>query len=232
MNPRIDHVVIAADSLEQGAAWCAATFGVRPAGGGKHPLMGTHNQVMDISSENFPGCYLEVIAIDPDAPPPGRVRWFGLDRPELREAIRDSPRLVHAVARTHKIETLCQDLAKLALHPGQLLTAQRDTPYGVLKWRITVRDDGHLECAGALPSLIEWQGEHPCAHLPPTPLSLRHLVLRGIPLQAADMLRLPSVDNDPTDGTIPPDAVRQSPLTATLASPRGPVVLDGWHIRG
>ena len=56
---------------------------------------GTHNRVMAISSEGIPDCYLEVIAIDPEAPEPGRPRWFGLDNPELREAVRESPRLVH-----------------------------------------------------------------------------------------------------------------------------------------
>jgi hypothetical protein len=45
VNPRIDHVVIAADSLEQGAAWCAATFGVRPAGGGSIRLKPSHFQL-------------------------------------------------------------------------------------------------------------------------------------------------------------------------------------------
>ena len=223
MNARIDHLVIAADSLEQGAAWCAATFGVQPAGGGKHALMGTHNRVVAISSNSFPDCYLEVIAIDPDAPAPGRPRWFGLDHPGLRDALRDSPRLVHAVARTTKIEMLCQELANCALDPGELLTAQRDTPYGLLKWRITVRNDGRMESAGALPSLIEWQGEHPCAHLPRTDLSLRQLVLRGIPRQAFDVLQLPAVDTSPID------ALRRAPLSATLESPRGRVVLDAWH---
>jgi hypothetical protein len=71
VNASIDHLVIAADSLEQGADW-RATFGVQPSGGGKHPLMGTHNRVIAISSESFPDCYLEVIAIDPNAPAPGR----------------------------------------------------------------------------------------------------------------------------------------------------------------
>jgi Glyoxalase-like domain len=68
VNAVIDHLVIAADSLEQGSAWCAATFGgVQFSGGGRHPLMGTHNGVIAISSESFPDCYLEVIAIDPEA---------------------------------------------------------------------------------------------------------------------------------------------------------------------
>jgi hypothetical protein len=34
-------VVIAADSLEQGAAWCAGTFGVQPSGGGHSQLLVT-----------------------------------------------------------------------------------------------------------------------------------------------------------------------------------------------
>jgi len=56
VNASIDHLVIAADSLEQGADWRAATFGVQPAGGGNHPLMGTHNRVIAISSERIPDC--------------------------------------------------------------------------------------------------------------------------------------------------------------------------------
>ena len=226
MDAVIDHLVIAADSLEQGAAWCAATFGVRPSGGGKHPLMGTRNRVIAISSESFPDCYLEVIAIDAEAPPPERPRWFGLDHPEVREAVRASPRLVHAVARTRKIETLRRNLANFALNPGELLTAQRETPHGLLKWRITVRDDGCTEYAGALPSLIEWEGEHPCAHMPHTDVALQDLVLRGLPTQAVSLLDIPAVHTSPID------AVQNAPLTATLESPRGRVVLEAWHLGG
>ncbi|WLQ05968.1 VOC family protein [Arthrobacter oryzae] len=81
-------------SLEQGAAWWAAMLGVEPTVAAS-TRWGTHNRVMAISSEGIPDCYLEVIAIDPEAPEPGRPRWFGLDNPELREAVRESPRLVH-----------------------------------------------------------------------------------------------------------------------------------------
>jgi hypothetical protein len=34
VHASIDHKVIAADSLEHGAYWRAATFGVQPSGGG------------------------------------------------------------------------------------------------------------------------------------------------------------------------------------------------------
>jgi hypothetical protein len=47
VNASIDHLVIAADSLEQGEDWRAATFGVQPSGGGKHPLMGRYSQPSD-----------------------------------------------------------------------------------------------------------------------------------------------------------------------------------------
>jgi hypothetical protein len=78
VNASIDHLVIAADSLEQGADRRAATFGVQPSGGGKHPRMGTHNRVIAISSESFPDCYLEVVAI---------VRRAGAGEASLRPLI-------------------------------------------------------------------------------------------------------------------------------------------------
>jgi hypothetical protein len=107
-----------------------------------------------------------------------------------------------------------------------LVAAQRDTPDGLLKWRITIRDDGRTDCSGALPSLIEWEGQHPCAHMPLTDVALQGLVLRGVPTQAVDVLKLPAVQTSPID------AAQNAPLTATLESPRGRVVLDAWHVGG
>ena len=84
MSNRLDHLVVAAASLEQGAAWCEATLGVVPGPGGVHATMGTHNRLLRIATEAFPDAYLEIIAIDPAAPAPGRPRWFGLDDPVLQ----------------------------------------------------------------------------------------------------------------------------------------------------
>jgi hypothetical protein len=223
VNARVDHLVIACDSLEQGIAWCVTTLGVQPSGGGKHPLMGTHNRVLSIGGERFPDCYLELIAIDPEAEAIGRPRWFGLDDPALQAAARERPRLIHAVARTRMIDMVRWGLINCGLNPGEPLAAQRDSPQGLLKWRITVRDDGRTECAGALPTLIEWQGPHPCEHLPRSPVALHELVLRGVPPQAHDVLKLPSVQAAPLD------AGARAPLSATLDSPRGRVVLESWR---
>jgi hypothetical protein len=95
---RVDHLVIAAETLPQGIAWCENTLFVAPVMGGEHPLMGTHNALLRIGSPAFPRAYLEIIAINPAVPDPKRKRWFDLDDPALRNAIRQQPRLVHFVA--------------------------------------------------------------------------------------------------------------------------------------
>ena len=87
-----DHLVVAAVSLDAGAAWCEATFGVAPVPGGRHAFMGTHNRLLAIGSAAYPGTYLEIIAIDPEAPATRRARWFGLDDPVVRDAIAAGPR--------------------------------------------------------------------------------------------------------------------------------------------
>ena len=66
----VDHLVVAAPSLEAGVAWCEATLGVTPGPGGRHPQFGTHNRLLKIASEAYPQAYLEIIAIDPQAAPP------------------------------------------------------------------------------------------------------------------------------------------------------------------
>ena len=46
MSVALDHLVVAAATLEQGVAWCEATLGVTPGPGGTHPTMGTHNRLL------------------------------------------------------------------------------------------------------------------------------------------------------------------------------------------
>ena len=63
----LDHLVVAAATLDEGADWCLRTLGVAPGAGGKHPLMGTHNRLLKIASPAWPLVYLEIIAVDPEA---------------------------------------------------------------------------------------------------------------------------------------------------------------------
>ena len=218
MNAEVDHLVIAAASLDEGAAWCEATFGVAPGPAGRHALMGTHNRLLALHGAAFPRSYLEIIAIDPAAPAPGRARWFGLDRADLQAELRHGPRLAQLVARTTHVEMLRWGLVNLGLNPGAPLAAERDTPQGKLAWRILVRDDGQSECGGRLPTLIEWSGRHPADALPASPLQLTHIAVGGLPPRVAALLRLRGVETDTGDG-----------LSATIDSLLGPVTLQGWR---
>jgi len=206
VRTEIDHLVVAAADLAAGVRWCEATLGVTPAGGGQHPLMGTHNRLVNLSSPAFPRCYLEIIAIDPAAAAPGRARWFGLDTLDLSAG----PRLIHAVLRTDELDGLRSGLQRLGFDPGRPLAAHRDTPAGRLQWQILVRDDGALPGDGRLPTLIQWQGPHPAQHLPDQGLTLQSLVLPCWPDAVRALLA-------------PPGEVASSgpALAATLHGPHG-----------
>ena len=214
----VDHLVVAADSLEQGVGWCEATLGVTPGPGGRHALMGTHNRLLKIASAAYPNAYLEIIAIDPEAPVPGRARWFGLDQPALQARLRHAgPCLVHFVARSPMLDMHRWGLITVGQKPGDPVSASRPTPSGLLSWQILVREDGGTDCNGALPTLLQWQGEHPAATMPDAGVTLTGLALCGVPARARDVLRLRGVSVSAGLGTA---------ITASLATPRGAVVLS------
>jgi Glyoxalase-like domain len=202
----VDHLVVAARTLDEGVRWCEATLGIAPGPGGQHPLMGTHNRLFSLSGERFANVFFEIIAIDPAAPPPGRARWFGLDEIDLTHG----PRLIHWVARCEAIDDELASLRSAGLDTGQAITATR----GSLRWRIAVRDDGRLLAKGACPTLIDWGGiPHPVAAMPASGVVLESLGLRGLP---AAIALPPHVDRLP--GARPA-------LEARFATPRGAITL-------
>ena len=227
----VDHLVLAAATLAQGVAWCETTLGITPGPGGKHPLMGTHNRLFKIESTAFPRAYFEIIAVDPDAPPPGRARWFGLDDPALQARIAAQPQLVHVVARSGDLQAHRAALVAAGLEPGQPISAGRDTPQGRLQWQIMVRDDGALACGGALPTLIQWLGLHPAEQMPDSGVSLQTLTLHGVSAPARDALGLQGVAVLPAAGPAlsalmltPRGALMLTPPGAVVLTPRGAVV--------
>jgi hypothetical protein len=176
MNARVDHLVVAADSLEQGASWCEATLGVAPAPGGEHPLMGTHNRVLRIATVNYPRAYLEIIAVQPGRRPERGRRWFDLDDETLRDTLRrDGPRLIHFVAAVDDVQQASAAWRARGIERGEVLHASRMSARGLLEWQITVRPDGQRLEAGTLPTLIEWGALHPAPALPESGVSLQAL---------------------------------------------------------
>ena len=205
MSTEVDHLVVAADSLEQGAAWCDRVLGVKPAVGGRHALMGTHNLLLQMSSPTFARAYLEIIAIDPEAPPPGRPRWFGLDDREPGE-----PRLVQVVARTSTIESHRASFLQSGIDPGETIPLSR----GDLHWQMLLRADGQMPCG--LPMLIQWAEHHPADRLPASGCHLTHLSVGGIAPAHAAILNLHGVD-----------ATQKEPRAwaATIECPKGTITL-------
>ncbi|MEP7140560.1 MAG: VOC family protein, partial [Caldimonas sp.] len=202
-----DHLVVACRTLAEGRAWCEATFGVAPAPGGRHALMGTHNLLLAISSSRFPRSYLELIAIDPDASVPARPRWFELDRPEIRALVASGPRLVHWVARTTDIDAAATRLRNAGFDPGPVADAERMTARGLLRWRIALTAGGRRHAEGAVPLLIAWGDVHPIDSLPVSGVELRSLRVSGIEPSLSALLGV--------DAGVPSSAA----LVAELAAP-------------
>lgn len=217
MTVALDHLVVAARTLDEGVRWCEATFGFVPQAGGKHPLMGTHNRVFSIASPRFERAYFEIIAIDGDAPPPGRPRWFDLDRPELQRALERGPQLVHWVLRCEDLDARLAELRRGGIDRGEAIAAERDTPQGLLRWRISVRADGRRLARGALPTLIQWGERHAADALPASGVALESLHVAGLSEAAWACCAAPGVE-------LAAGAAR--PLAAVLSTPRGRVDLQ------
>ncbi|MDQ7911930.1 VOC family protein [Pseudomonas sp. 102515] len=158
----LDHLVVVAPTLAAGAQYVERRLGVEMQPGGKHARMGTHNLLLRLGD-----AYLEVIAPDPDAAPPTRTRWFGLDALEADA----EPRLAHWVART---QGLAQADARLTQTFGTIESMSR----GTLSWQISIHADGHLPLGGMLPSLIDWGDAEPPA---------RGLIDRGCRVQRLEL---------------------------------------------
>lgn len=211
MQTQIDHLVVAARDLDQGVAWARQTLGVTPGPGGAHARFGTHNRLLKIASDAWPQAYLEIIAIDPQLPPPGRPRWFGLDERDPQAP----PQLVHWVLRCEDLASRVARLQAAGWDPGQVTPASRATPQGELRWQITVRDDGRPQGGGALPTLIQWGERHPTQHMSPSGLALHSLAIGPLPESVRSCLPLPGLGCLPAPG-----------IQAALLTPRGRVLLS------
>jgi hypothetical protein len=203
----LDHLVLGAASLADGAPALAASLGVEPDAGGRHEGVGTHNRLVSLGRHT----YLELIAPDPGQPTPSRPRPFGLDDPAVAARIAQRPRLLAYVVRTDDIAA-ARDA--LGLPPGRAGEMRR----GALRWKISLPVQG--QPAGT-PILIEWgDTPNPSATLPDRGLRLIGLRI-GVPAPAARLLA-PLAD-DPRIRIQPSDEVE---LHASVDAPAGIVEFD------
>jgi len=147
---RVDHLVYATPDLNRGVEEIEKLLGVRATPGGQHPGRGTRNALIALG----PATYLEIIAPDPDQPPPKTPRPFGIDG--LKES-----RLVTWAAKGVDLERLRDEAARKGARLGEVMSGSRRRPDGtLLSWRYT--DPQTVLADGLVPFFIDWgQSPHP-----------------------------------------------------------------------
>lgn len=226
----LDHLIVAARTLEEGARHVNETLGVEPVAGGAHKHMGTHNRLLGL----WGGIYLEIIAIDPDASPPptpdgqsgtARPRWFALDDPAMQARLAEGPFLAHWALRVARPRDLTRWQNQYPTRIAPVVEMTR----GELRWRLTVPESGGFPSwqgvgEGILPSLIQWDTPvQPSDRLPASGLALKRLKARH-PRAAAVREQLEWLGaehlvelDEATDGT--------PALAAEIETPAGVLVL-------
>lgn len=171
MKAELDHLVLAAPTLDAGVAWVESSLGVKvPRRGGEHTGKGTHNVVVSLG----PDFYLEILSLNPDSKERNPPRWTWLDdKPDDY-----TPSLETWSARCDDVRAA---LAESDIKPGKVESMSR----GNMEWLITLAVDGSLAPAkgGAFPFLIQWQKNppHPVAStLPDLGLRLKTLQIRHL----------------------------------------------------
>lgn len=208
---RIDHFTVGTANLMAGQATMTDILGVSVPTGSKHDAMSTHNCVCQAGNESF----FELIAIDPDAPDPGRTRWFTLDDPSTQDRIAERPRALCWVVNTPDLDAV---VAASPVDLGEVVHFQR----GERTWRLTVPKDGSLPEGGLVPAFIEWSpGPHPSSGQQDIGLRLKDILLtHPDPEGLTATLQALGVDHLAT--------VQEGPLALAfeVQTPIGTVVLD------
>lgn len=195
---RLDHLVVVAPTLGEGVAHVRACLGVEVPFGQRHAYMGSHNHLMQLGDS----VYLEIVAVDPEAGPPHRARWFGLDDgTAVRASWEAGRRLRGWVACTDAIDV---DLAGRET----LLGAKVSLPWNAPTFEFALRDDGALPLDGAAPSLIDRRGR---------PRSMATIADLGVRLRGFSLAH--------------PRPAEIEALYRELAVDRPPTVVSGVDIR-
>jgi hypothetical protein len=204
---RVDHLVYATPDLNRGIEEIEKLLGVRAIAGGHHPGRGTRNALVALG----PTAYLEILAPDPEQPPPNEPRPFGIDG--LKES-----RLVAWFVKGRDLERLRGEALRKGVPLGEVKSGSRRRPDGVqLSWQFT--DPSVPLADGIIPFFIDWgESAHPAGTAPKgaalVSLRAEHPDVQGV----RGMLRHLKLD-------LPVKRGPSSVLIAVIESPRGHVEL-------
>ena len=145
---RVDHLVYGTPDLNRGIEEIEKLLGVRATAGGQHPGRGTRNALLALG----PTTYLEIIAPDPEQPPPKEPRPFGLD--QLKQS-----KLIAWFISDGDLESLRRDAVSKGVPLGEVRSGSRRRPDGVqVQWKFT--DPSVSLADGIVPLFIDW-GDSP-----------------------------------------------------------------------
>ncbi|PIE13897.1 MAG: polyphosphate kinase [Rhodobacterales bacterium] len=199
----LDHIAVACGSLDEGRRHVESALGVSLEAGGQHARFGSHNLLLGLAD----GIYLEVIAIDPDAPAPKGARWFALDR------FTGGPRVTNWICRT---DGMAKTLDRFPYDMGPVERLRR----GDLEWDMAAAN-GELPYDQGAPAIIDWgKTPHPSSRLAQSGLRLEKLEIFR---PAADRLArdMAPFFDDPRVVFQP----GENRMRATFSGPDGPKVL-------
>ena len=168
----VDHVLLPVADLDEGGRLVDERFGLRAITGGRHPKVGTANQIVPLGRQ-----YLELIAVvDPTEAAGSRLgRRIG-------RALEERRMFVAWALRTRDLDALRARLLAAGWALPAIAEGSRKRPDGsVLRWRTQDVDEGGEP--SAIPFVIEWdvpEGLHPgemAATHRDGPASLRQVIV-------------------------------------------------------
>ena len=162
---KLDHIVFAASTLEEGSSFIEKKLQVKLGNIGYHKDMGTHNRVVKISES----VYLEVISTDPNFVTTKYQRWFNLDCPKLQSQLKKSPQVIGYVIES--------DDKKILKYYEPFFKASR----GEYKWQFSMpstKSNNLVDQSyqnGIMPRLINWESGKPINKMKDNNLDLLNL---------------------------------------------------------
>lgn len=204
---RVDHLVYATPDLDRGVEEIEKLLGVRATPGGQHPGRGTRNALIALG----PTSYLEIIAPDPQQPPPKQPRPFGID--QLKRS-----RLVAWFVKANDLSRYRNEAVSSGVPYGEVMSGSRRRPDGTeLSWQFTDPDVRLAD--GLVPFLIDWgQSPHPAGTAAKGASLIALQAEHPNPESVRKMLSALMVDLEVKAG-------RNVELIATIECPRGRVKL-------
>lgn len=195
---KLDHLTVIAPTLSDGVEHVRACLDLDVPFGQRHDYMGTYNHLLQLGEK----VYLEIIALDPDAQPPPRARWFGLDDKKTVMFDWDAGRRLRGwVARTDVMNTVLAGRESIFGRKVAL-------PWTSSSFDFAMPDDGSLPLSGAAPSVIDRRGKA---------RSMANIADLGARLESFSLQH--------------PDATSLSQLYRTLDIDRPPTIMQGSELR-